>query len=245
MGGVDAWQGFLDHGEVVGPHLHEFGQLVYPASGLLVTTTDRGTWATPADQIAWTPPGFTHEHRTYGVTDIRVVEVPWRRCAELPDQPGIFAVSPLLREAVLSLTSGRAFADVPRDRLRDVVVDELVTMPEQHLHLPEPGDDRLRAVTRRLHEEPGSTLTLAQLGREVGASERTLSRLFKTELGMSFHQWRTLLRVQRALIHLARGLTVTETAVRLGWANPTSFTEAFRAVVGQTPGRYASGGADR
>jgi AraC-like DNA-binding protein len=31
---------------------------------------------------------------------------------------------------------------------------------------------------------------------------------------------------------------VTETAIALGWANPTSFIEAFTAVVGQTPGRY-------
>lgn len=232
------WRGVLGHGTRVETHVHPFGQLVYPASGLLVTTTDRGTWATPANQVAWTPPDFTHEHRTYGATDIRLVEVPASRCAELPGQPAIFRVSPLLREALLSLTSGRDVSVAADHRLRDVIVDELVLVPEQHLHLPEPHDDRLRAVTDLLYERPDTTSTLAQLGREAGASERTLSRLFRSELGMSFHHWRTRLRIQHALVHLAGGLSVTETAAQLGWANPTSFIEAFRAVVGQTPGDY-------
>jgi AraC-like DNA-binding protein len=59
---------------------------------------------------------------------------------------------------------------------------------------------------------------------------------------MTFHQWRTRLRVQRALVHLTRGLSVTETAAQVGWANPTSFIDAFRAVVGHTPGEYTSRG---
>jgi methylphosphotriester-DNA--protein-cysteine methyltransferase len=59
---------------------------------------------------------------------------------------------------------------------------------------------------------------------------------------MTFHQWRTRLRVQHVLVHLARGLSVTETAAQLGWANPTSFIDAFRAVVGDTPGEHTSRG---
>jgi AraC-like DNA-binding protein len=55
---------------------------------------------------------------------------------------------------------------------------------------------------------------------------------------MSFHQWRTLLRIQRALLELCEGASVTDTAMRLGWANPSSFIEAFTDLLGQTPGRY-------
>ena len=55
---------------------------------------------------------------------------------------------------------------------------------------------------------------------------------------MGFHQWRALLRVQHALVHLWDGKSVTVTAMLCGWSNPTSFIEAFTAIVGQTPGRY-------
>jgi AraC-like DNA-binding protein len=231
-------RGLLAHGDGIAPHRHAEGQLLYPSAGVLATTTKRGTWVAPANRVAWTPPGFEHHHRAYGQTEVRVVEVAGALGASLPDRPMVFAVSPLLREALLVLTGGRELRPEARDRLRGVVVDELVEAHEEPLYLPEPADDRLRAVTGLLHADPAAPLTLAELGRVAGAGERTLSRLFQAELGMSFHQWRSLLRVQHALIRLAEGDGVIDTAARLGWANPTSFIEAFTAVVGQTPGRY-------
>jgi len=35
---------------------------------------------------------------------------------------------------------------------------------------------------------------------------------------MSFRQWRTLLRIRRALLGLGDGSSVTDAAMRLGWA---------------------------
>jgi AraC-like DNA-binding protein len=221
-------------------HRHLEGQLIYPSAGVIATTTERGTWLAPANRISWTPPGFAHCHRAFGRTEIRLIEVPRRLCAALPPEPTVFSVTPLLREALLGLTSGRPFRPGARERLRRVVIDELTDVPEQPLRLPEPADDRLRAVTNILHANPADPATLAELGRTVGASERALSRLFHSELGMGFQQWRTLLRIQHALIHLVNGQTVTGTATLCGWANPTSFIEAFTAVLGQTPGRYQS-----
>ena len=118
------------------------------------------------------------------------------------------------------------------------MIVELARAPQESLRLPRSSDPRLEAVANLLHADPGSPATLAELGQKTGASERTLSRLFRTELAMSFHQWRTLLRVQHALLDLAEGASVTDLAMRLGWANPSSFIEAFTELMGQTPGRY-------
>ncbi|MGW7539189.1 helix-turn-helix transcriptional regulator [Amycolatopsis sp. NPDC054798] len=122
-----------------------------------------------------------------------------------------------------------------------MVVDELGEVPGEVLHLPEPRDDRLRVVTELLHEDPGRGETLAELGRVAGASERTLSRLFHADVGMSFQRWRTVLRVHHALFQLSEGVSVTDTAIACGWANPSAFIAAFTALVGQTPGRYQGG----
>ncbi|MCK9924171.1 helix-turn-helix transcriptional regulator [Frankia sp. AgPm24] len=234
-GGRVRWT--LIHREDVAPHSHVEGQLVYAASGVLTTTSERGTWVAPANRISWTPPRFAHHHHAYGATEIRLIEIPRKWCGPMPDHPTVFGVSGLLREAVLKLTSGD-MALPAQDRLLGVVVDELVDLPEESLHLPAPLDDRLRAVIAMLQGDPADSATLSMLGHAVGASERTLSRLFQAELGMSFYQWRTLLRVQYALVHLVDGRSVTDTALLCGWANPTSFIEAFTTVVGQTPGRY-------
>jgi AraC-like DNA-binding protein len=233
-----AW---LPHGFQLAPHSHVQGQLVYAAAGALATATERGTWVAPADRITWTPPRFSHSHRFYGQTDVRLVSVPLDLCAELIDHPSVFAVSPLLREALLALTDAPERRAGAHQRLLAVIVDELADAAETSLHLPEASDDRLRAATDLLRADPARPSTLAELGRAVGASERTLSRLFHTELSMSFHRWRTTLRIHHALAHLTDGMTVTETAVACGWSNPSTFIDAFTEVVGQTPGRYQAG----
>ncbi|KUL23175.1 helix-turn-helix transcriptional regulator [Actinoplanes awajinensis] len=233
--------GWLPHGFRLDTHTHADGQLVYAAAGAVATTTAHGTWVAPANRVTWTPPGFDHSHRFYGRTDTRLVTIPAASCGDLVGHPSVFAVSPLLREVLLALTDRPEARPGAFARLRAVVVDELADTPAQSLHLPEPRDDRLRTVTDLLHADPGRAATLTELGRAAGASERTLSRLFHSELGMSFHRWRTTLRIHHALVHLADGRSVTDTAVECGWSNPSSFIEAFTEVVGQTPGRYVAG----
>src|SRR6266540_7529766 len=237
--------GWLPSGYHLERHSHPDGQLVYAAAGAFATTTGYGTWVAPANRVTWTPPGFEHSHRFYGRTDARILAVPSGECGDLVGYPCVFAVSPLLREGILALTGRRAKSADADKRLRVVVLDELGEIPEQSLHLPEPRDERLRAVTDLLHADPSRNTTLTELGRAAGASERTLSRLFHTDLGMSFHRWRTILRIHHALIHLTDGTSVTDTAITCGWSNPSTFIEAFTAVVGQTPGRYQADLRDR
>jgi AraC-like DNA-binding protein len=228
------------HGGGVGTHKHRRGHLVYPATGVLSIITESGTWIAPSNRIAWTPAGFEHRHQAYGSTDMRVLFLPASLAARLPDRPAVFSVSPLAREAMLRLTPETSAARLPaaHARLRTVVVDDLVEAPVEPLHLPEPHDDRLRVLSDHLHRNPADNSTLVELGRRVGAGQRTLTRLFHEELGMGFRQWRTQLRLHHALVLLADGHSVTSTAATCGWANPTSFIEAFTAVLGRTPGHY-------
>ena len=224
---------------------HARGHLVYAASGVLAVHTERGTSIVPANRVAWTPAGFTHCHRAHGDTDMRIVFLAPSLARLLPDRPAVFGVSDLAREVLLALTGPRNYDDtVPdhsraaRARLVRVLVDELRETREQPLHLPEPRDDRLQAVVRMLYDDPANNATLAELGKAIGASTRTLSRLIRAELGMTFYEWRTQLRIHHALVLLADGHDTTRTAHACGWSNPSSFIAAFTAIVGTTPGRY-------
>jgi AraC-like DNA-binding protein len=227
---------------------HGRGHLVYAARGVLAVHTERGTSIVPANRVAWTPAGYLHSHRAHGDTDMRIVFLAPSLARSVPDHPAVFVVSDLAREALLVLTRGEdedvaaaCLGRSARDRLARVVVDELRDAREQPLHLPAPRDDRLQAVARVLHEAPADNATLAELGATIGASPRTLSRLFRVELGMTFYEWRTQLRIYHALVLLADGHGVTRTAAACGWANPSSFIAAFTDIVGTTPGRYRSG----
>ena len=243
-GGVHLWP----PGGTSSVHSHARGQLVYAARGVLSVHTERGTSIVPANRVAWTPAGFTHYHRAHGHTDMRIVFLPGSLARLVPGRPAVFLASGLAREILLALTGPRGYDRAARDhdraasaRLRRVLVDELREAPEQPLQLPEPRDDRLQAVAGMLYRDPADSRSLAELGQAAGASARTLSRLLHDELGMTFYEWRTQLRIYRALVLLADGHDTTRVAHACGWANPSSFIAAFTAIIGTTPGRHRAG----
>jgi AraC-like DNA-binding protein len=224
--------------------------LVYAARGVLSVHTEAGTSIVPANRVGWTPAGFTHYHRAHGQTDMRIVFLPASLARLAPGHPAVFMVSGLAREILLTLTGprsydpgARGFDRAARARLHRVLVDELREADEQPLQLPEPQDDRLQAVAQMLYAQPADNTPLAELGQRIGASSRTLSRLFHDELGMTFYQWRTQLRIYHALVLLADGHDTTHVAHACGWANPSHFIAAFTTIIGITPGRYRTMGA--
>ncbi|MEU2091406.1 helix-turn-helix transcriptional regulator [Nocardia beijingensis] len=236
-GGVHLWPS----GGTSSAHSHARGHLVYAARGVLSVHTERGTSIVPANRIAWTPADFTHYHRAHGDTDMRIVFLPSSLARLVPGYPAVFLASGLAREIMLTLTGPREHDRAARARLHRVLVDELQEAHEQPLVLPQPHDDRLRAVARKLYDNPADNTSLADLGRTIGASARTLSRLFHNELGMTFYEWRTQLRIYHALVLLADGHDTTYVAHACGWANPSSFIAAFTQLIGTTPGRYRTG----
>jgi AraC-like DNA-binding protein len=68
---------------------------------------------------------------------------------------------------------------------------------------------------------------------------RTAQRLFLSETGMAFAQWRQRLRLLVAMERLGAGLNVTQTAFEVGYASVSAFVSAFRCEFGVTPGQYA------
>src|SRR4029453_19207325 len=87
-------------------------------------------------------------------------------------------------------------------------------------------------------EDPARHATLAGWARDTGASARTITRLFRSELGTSFGQWRQQVLLARALSLAARRQPVGRIASELGYASPSAFTAMVRRSVGQPPRRF-------
>lgn len=233
-----AWA--LQGGHEIGRHRHDDHQLVYVSAGVLVVGTAAGSWVASRDRGVWIPAGTWHEHRFYGASRFHTIGFP----AALPPlphpAPTVVAVSALLRELLIACADP-ALGRQELARLRAVVRDQLRHSPERPFSLPAPQDPRLvdacAIVTGRLDR----SLPLGALGHRVGASERTLSRLFRDELGMSYPQWRRHVRLLEAAILLSGGASVTDAASRSGWATTSAFVDAFRKALGQTPGAYRTG----
>ena len=220
-------------------HDHDRHQLLYPTRGVISTITRDGTWIIPPHRAIWLPAGCPHRNTAHGSVELCSVLLPAAASPLDTGRPTLLAVSPLLREVIRALTGMPRPSAGERVRLEAVVFDQLRPSPAAAAHLlPQPRDDRLAAIAAALRREPGDTRTLAEFGRAVGASERTLSRLFRAGTGMSFPQWRAQLRLQAALIDLAAGIPVSATAYRCGYSTPSTFIAAFRHAFGITPGAY-------
>ncbi|MEV4336928.1 helix-turn-helix transcriptional regulator [Streptomyces sp. NPDC049590] len=227
---------WLDPGAVIDAHRHDDHQIVCAGRGVLAVTTDAGSWIAPATRALWIPAGTVHAHQAHGTLELHTLGLP---AAENPlglDTPTVLAVGPLLRELIVAYTRGPRDGSPERARLRAVLLDQLRASPQRPLHLPAPASPVLRALCDILRADPADRRTLAELGRRVGASDRTLSRLFRRDLGMTFPQWRTQLRLHHALVLLAEGTPVTAVAHRCGWSSASAFIDVFRRAFGHTPG---------
>ena len=229
---------WLAPGAAIDAHRHDDHQIVYAGRGVLAVTTSAGSWIAPGTRAIWVPAGTVHAHQAHGALELRLLGLPASDNPLGLDRPTVLEVGPLLRELILACTQAPDDDTPERGRLRAVLLDQLKASPQQPLHLPTPTAPLLRAVCEILRENPADDRTLAALGRQVGASDRTLSRLFKSDLGMTFPQWRTQLRLYRALVLLAEDTPVTAVAHRCGWSSASAFIDVFRRTFGHTPGAH-------
>jgi len=115
-------------------------------------------------------------------------------------------------------------------------------MAEQ-LQLTHAGDTTLeRALRVRLRDALAQgRADAARMAELLGVSERTLQRRL-ADIGHSFSDVVEEFRREEAARLLARpGLHLAEVASRLGYAEQTSFTRAFRRWTGITPGAWRAG----
>lgn len=90
-----------------------------------------------------------------------------------------------------------------------------------------------------LESAPLDGFTLGVLAGRLGVSERQTSRLLREELGTSFPEYLTALRIDRAKKLLATTEEpVTDVALSTGWQSLSHFNAVFRRRVGSTPTRY-------
>lgn len=225
------------------PHRHQKAQLLYVISGVLTMRAAGGVWTVPPNCALWIPGGTAHSGRVCGHVTIGNLYVDAKLTDGLQDECGILFVQPFLRELIFRLEPRPDGPDIAPERLNrlvGVLLDELRAAPLEPIHLPIPADRRLQRLTEAMIAEPGLRFTIDEWGARVGASNRTLSRLFQRETGMSFVRWRQQLHIGVALQRLAAGQLVTVIAGDLGYESVSAFIAMFRRMLGTTPTRYFS-----
>lgn len=89
-------------------------------------------------------------------------------------------------------------------------------------------------VARKLFSDPGDPRSREQWAVDIGLSERHLTRLFRTETGLSLSSWRSALRVAAAAEQVASGKPIGQIAHDLGYSGTAALSHAFRRQTGTT-----------
>src|SRR5487761_108508 len=240
-GGSHLYDG--DEHLVTGWHFHDVHEIEYACRGMVEVETEAGHYLLPPHQAAWIPAGLHHKTTLHaGVQTLAVLFAP-SLVPTAGDRGRIIAVSALLREMMLysqrwpiSRTESGAAADSFFPALGHVVAEALDD--EMPLNLPVPADPVATAATEytRAHLD---RVTVSDVTRAVGVSERTLRRIFRAHLGMSWRSYLLRARVLRSMALLAQpDRTVLEVSIAVGFDDVSAFARSFARHCGESPSGY-------
>ncbi|SEU16921.1 helix-turn-helix domain-containing protein [Variovorax sp. OV084] len=220
-------------------HHHPQGQLAMVLRGTVTCEVPGALWMAPLHGGFWIPGSVPHSLRVSADGNVCFLFVEDAAVA-MPQTCCVLSISPLLRELILHLVAlpESAQRGVQTQRLHAVLLDQLVRMPTEAMHLPVSEEPRLRRLIDALMRDPADRTTAAQWAARLAMSERTLTRLVQHETGMSFGRWSQRLRLIVALQWLTSGLSVQQVANDLGYDSVSAFIAMFRKAMGQPPARY-------
>ena len=241
------------------PHSHPWAQVAISTTGVIQLTVDRGTYIVPPSRALWIPPGMEHAVTMVEDAEMRTLyfhqprgrcgpaalgertaphgQAAWRQCR-------VLEASDLLRAVVREMPTTPDDGPPPnaatllRERhLSALLCDELARAAPVKLGVDLPHDKRLRQLCEAVLADPTRHVTLADWAHDTGASPRTVARLFRSELGSTFTQWRQQVILAKAVSLAAGRMPVGQIATELGYS-PSAFSAMVRKSVGQPPAQF-------
>ncbi|WIM12623.1 MAG: Transcriptional regulator, AraC family [Enhydrobacter sp.] len=224
-------------------HAHAWHQMAYAISGVLTVAVEGQSLVISPEQAVWLPTGLPHRVGSLLGAEFRSLWIADEAGKGLPASPTVFGVSPLLRALIVEAAEieGQEDHDGYSRRVTDLILDQLRRAPPLAGALPWPRDASLGKLCETLYGEPADPRSSEAWGRELGMSGRTLARRFEAELGMSLRSWRRRLRLFKSIELMGGGLSVTQTAMELGYGSTSAFVYAFRSDMGCSPQAYMRG----
>lgn len=218
------------------PHRHPAHELVWVRDGTMTARVDSRIFTVSEGYGLWVPAGEVHAGRlTARVRLYDAFFAPEHLPRTLPG-PTVVTMTPVLESLLIHLARPDLGSE-ERARAEAVVFDVMAPSTRQFA-VRLPHDARIDPIAEALLEDPGDERSLDEWARELGASTRTITRAFRATTGLTFVQWRQSARIHRAVTLLSDGRGVREVSEALGYTHPGTFIDAFRRVMGTTPGSY-------
>ena len=238
----------------VAPHSHPWAQMAISMGGVIRLSLDHATYIVPPSRAIWVPAGLAHAVTMVETAQLYTLyflpasagagagaawmdQPAWQQCR-------VLQASQLLRALVRELPNA-SDADPPlspqalqrEHHLSALVCDELRRAEVMRLGIGLPRDKRLQHLCEAVLADPARHASLQEWALDTGASLRTVARLFRSELGCTFTQWRQQVLLAHAVALAARQMPIAHIAAELDYT-PSAFSAMVRRSVGMTAAAF-------
>lgn len=217
-----------------------FGKLIYCPNGTVSVFTSTETFTASPQLAIWIPPKHKYQIKTEIYTDIHLLlmKIDHLNTGKTSEVLTI-EVTALLRELLVKVKNLTSERTSIQNLLLETIVEELSfsRLPSRFTS-PLLTNTLIKRIVNDLEQNPDNRETLSQWANKMNMSKRSFERLFVREVGMPFDTWRIRMRIEKSLELLKSGYSVKASAYMLGFKKPSAFIQAFKKIVGHTPGHH-------
>ncbi len=229
-------------GALLPVHQHQTGQLVFALSGVMLVETGKSHWTVPPQRALWIPPAHPHAIRMLSRTEMRTVYFQpslIRQCEGFTQQDRVHAIvaTPLVKEMVLGLFDSQ-HGHCTHRLMAHLLLQILCETAHLATEVPMPTDERLRRAVMRLLATNDWNLPIGELASVAAMSDRSFTRHFTTDVGVSFRAWKQRARIVASLDLLAANRSIKHIAHVMQFASPAAYIASFRELLGCTPSAF-------
>lgn len=217
-------------------HAHPTHELVTNDKGGSMVTIADVTYTLIPGQGFWIPAGTVHSGVTPRGTLARAYQLSITDTPKLAEHPVVVEITDLLDLLLLRL--GEEDLSERSRHLTEQMVMDLLRPARYPLAIPTVVSPLISQVTQTLMDNPGDQRTLASWSKRLNVSERTITRAFRTEMGLSFRDWVSRNRIHHAVLLMSSEAAIEEVSEQVGYASVSAFGAAFRRITGSTPAAF-------
>ncbi len=217
--------------------------LLYAAKGALRVSVGRDHWVLPPSFAAWVPANTPIVVKIdTPVTTCSVLTTPGF-CEGLPGRPSVFQMSPLARQMINYCKNWGNDADHPPQAepffLAFLNVCAVLATASVNVKRPTATDPAVQRAIDITEAGLATAIAAGEVARQASMSERSLQRRFRDDVGMSWSEALTQLRMIKAGELLAMGdRSVIEISGEVGFNSLSAFNRAFRKFAESTPTEF-------
>lgn len=226
-----------------GFHQHDdYAQLLFARSGCMTLQTADKHILLPPSRMLFIPKGVAHRVTLRNVVAYRSIYFRVNSIAlVLPDKLQVMTVNPLLEQLIERICwwKWKDYYTADQENLIKVFWDEWRIAKLEKYLLVIPKDIRINKHLRYFINHDITPPFLNVFAKEIGASEKTISRVFKKETGLTYQDWRLQWKFYRAIELLIENYSIGDIAQHLDFSSNSAFVDFFKKQSGLTPLKYA------